>query len=182
MADIPADPDLVLFVTNLLRSQPVRDIDFRFGNLHVRNLNRIADLIDQNRIDMQVRRAWTRDHAAYYPGSNLFLFGSQNMDSNVGRVTIVHEAIHAHFDFHQTAGNGLGEEAAARVGERIFADNAGLRYSIRNSPIGFAALQLVRNMRGNQISPDEYQALWRAIAAHQSYRVFRTDSIDNDGI
>lgn len=172
-------------VVDVLEEQAVADINFQFGNLRVRNIDRIAGLVRDGRIAICVKNRLPRSSAEYPPRSDMICVSHRNVRNKLSKIAIVHEAVHAHFDLNQTAGFALGEEAAAFVAERVYANNAGITYSTSGSPILAAALRLVRDYSvgaGSRVDPEHYQQLWRALSRSRSYRMLRNVQWDNNGI
>jgi hypothetical protein len=187
MARFEAPPETRDFVIALLRGSAVADIDFHFGGLHVRNINGVGDLIAVGRIRVWIDEAMPQGRAKYIPADNKLWLSDRRVDNRITKVTIVHEAVHAYFDYRRTGGYRLEEEAACFVAERVFADNADIAYSAAGDPILMAAWRLVRRLNlsdtpGAHVTSSDYRDLLGALRRDSHYGPLRDDRVNNDGI
>ena len=187
MARFEAPPETRDFVVALLRESAVADIDFHFGGLHVRNINGVGDLIAVGRIRVWIDEAMRQGQAKYLPGDNKLWLSDRRVDNRITKITIVHEAVHAYFDYRRAGGYRLEEEAACFVAERVFADNADIAFSVAGDAILTAALRLVRRLNlsdtpGAHVTSDDYRELLGALRRDAHYGPLRHDRVHNDGI
>ena len=106
----------------LLDTPAVREINFRFGHVHIRSAHFgvVSNALISGKLKVAIASGnlSADSDAEYDPGSNTFEIPSPFMlDSKVGRGTAVHEATHAIADHRKGTTAELSEEAAAFIAE-----------------------------------------------------------------
>lgn len=116
-------------IQNLLRSNDVRDINFRFGGVLVSGhgfwevSNRISDRPIRSRIRITVRPQLVRANAdaTYDPvDDKIHLRSNTVMNTAAGQGQVVHECTHAQIDYRSTSASIRSEESAAFIAEAWF--------------------------------------------------------------